>query len=520
MTNREILRRMRDKAPTTPINRKADKSYVQKGQMQNLDQQKAQDRPAQTTTAKTSQKVLTAPFAFQDIDVETIQHKFQGRALVAHSMGLGKSFMTLLWASRYLEHWPMVVVCPATVKEVWRRECLKHLGLRSVVLGGRTPHRLEQARIYIINYDILSVPTPSRATWTKTLKELNPELIVIDETHFCKSRTSQRSKAVRELCRDVSHVLALSGTPLVNRPAELWPVLNILRPGLFPSFWSFASDFCGLKKQFWGWDASGSSNLDELHAILDQNVMVRRRKEDVLQDLPPQTITVVPLKLSPSGVKEYRRAERDFIVWLAKISPTLARKALKAERLTRLGYLRRLAAQLKKPAVQEWTHDFLDGSDDKLLLFAVHKAILKDFHAAYPRSALVTGEILGKHRQAEFDRFNTDPKCRLFCGNIEAAGVGWSCSSASTVAFAELSWVPGHHLQAADRCRGLGRGTGQPVSVYFLVANGTIESDLCNLIQRKMGVIDSTLDGAPTGDLNLMDELSKSILERNESKRS
>ena len=196
------------------------------------------------------------PFPFQRIGARWIK-KFNGRALLADEPGLGKTVQCILYIRWYLEQGPIVVVCPATIKEHWRRHIVRYLGdLNPKVLEGRVPMprglKVDPDRVYIINYDILG-KTNDPDSWVNYLKGISPKLVILDENHLIKSRTAQRTKACRHLCQDVPQVIAVSGTPLTNRPAELWTTLNIVRPDVFDSFWSFGARYAGPRKTPWGW---------------------------------------------------------------------------------------------------------------------------------------------------------------------------------------------------------------------------------------------------------------------------
>ena len=433
----------------------------------------------------------TKLYPFQSDCVQEIE-AFKGRALVACSMGLGKSIIALSYLHRHPEITRAIVVCPASLKWNWELECKKHFGWRVEVLEGRKPSPMWDTalpRILVINYDILS-------GWIPLLKGLNPGLVIYDESHYIASRSSLRTRSLRALCEKVPRIIALSGTPLTNRPAELWPTLNVLRPDLYRSFFRFAHLHCAPKRGYWGgWDYSGAARLKTLHHNLKKHLLVRRRKEDVLSQLPPKRHYVIPLEISDS--KQYSRAARDFLGWLREKSAAKARRASKAEKMVRTGYLVRLAAELKLKAVMTWVDNFLAESEEKLLLFGVHKNILNPLRERYGEGCiLIDGSVVGKKRQEGFERFNKHKKTRLLIGNIDAAGVGWSCRSSSCVAFAEYPWVPGKLIQAMDRAHGLGRGVeGSPTEVWFLTAKGTIEERLCEILQRKQKIIDSTLDG-------------------------
>lgn len=447
----------------------------------------------------------TKPHTYQRRGAALIEI-FEGRALLADEMGLGKSLQALLWAYRNPHVRPIVIVCPATIKINWQRECSMHFGLRAEVLEGRRiPDRglRTSQQILIINYDILEA-------WLPTLRSMKPQLIIVDECHYIGNRSAKRTKAVRKLCRKAPHVVFLSGTPLTNRPAELYPSINIIRPDLYPAFFPFAQRYCKPKLTPWGWDYSGADHMEELHRRLGKQMMIRRLKKDVLKDLPGKQRIVMPMEIVKR--KEYEKIERDFIRWLTRISPAKAQRAKKAQSLTQMSFLRQQAALFKMPSVYEWIDNFLASSDDKLLVFAVHKEIIRLLHERYKsQSTVVTGSVTGRHRQQAFDSFNEDTTTRLLFGNLKAAGVGWSCKSTAVGAFVEMGWTPGAHSQGEDRIHGLGRGVSGRVSTwYYLIARDTIEERMCRIIQAKQRILEAVLDGKlDENDLDIFDQLMK-----------
>ncbi len=450
---------------------------------------------------------MTIPYRFQIKGVRQI-HRFKGRALLADSMGLGKTLQSLLYLVRHPEIRPAIVVCPASLKYNWEREAAHHFGIRAEVLEGTKPQKQSimstTPPVIIINYDILW-------PWMEYLKGLNPQAIIGDEIHYISSRGAKRTKAMQHLCRGVPHVVFLSGTPLTNRPVELYPILNILRPDLFSSFYSFAHRFCAPHKAPWGWEFKGATHLKELHRIMSNNLMIRRRKEDVLTELPDKTRSVVPMALSDPV--QYERAHNDFLGWLADKSPERLYGAARAAALVKGGYLKRLAGQLKLPSVFQWVDDFFKGTDEKLVLFAVHRDIIKQLHDRYKDiSTVVDGSITGRKRQKSVDRFQKSKGCRLFIGN-KAAEVGINLTAASTLARCELEWTPGALIQSEDRIHRIGQVNA--ASIYYLIGRGTIEETLLKLLQKKQGVLNQTLDGAGKGDeFDLFDLLVQTLLER------
>jgi SWI/SNF-related matrix-associated actin-dependent regulator of chromatin subfamily A-like protein 1 len=435
---------------------------------------------------------------------------FGGRALVGHEMGLGKSYISLLWAKWTPEARPIIIVCPASLKWNWERECSIHFGWKARVLEGTKPPEGGLSTllfsIFIINYDILG-------PWLPFLKGIKPQLIIGDEVQAVKERGAKKTKNFKELCRGIPYTLCLSGTPAMNRPKELWNVLNILKPKVFKYARPFHEQFCKPRWTPWGWKFDGASNLTELNKILCEHVLVRKLKKDVLKQLPPKRYMVVPLEIEDR--KQYERAVNQFILWLTKISTEKARRAMHAQAVVKVGYLTRLAAELKLKSVMEWIDNFLEDTDEKLIVFGVHRKIIHTLYERYPGiSVVIDGNTPAKERLELTDKFNHGKKTRIMIGNIEAAGKGLNMTAASNVAMVELPWRPADVSQAVDRSHRLGQT--KQVDCYFLVARETIETKLCEILQKKQHILSEILDGESGGDLNILDQLMESLnLEHN-----
>jgi len=441
-----------------------------------------------------------------------------GGALLADEMGLGKTIQALAWFQEVVRRLkrkgkkagPAIIVCPSSVKWNWEREAA-HFNLLAEVIDGTRPPRQARGRapivpdILVINYDILK-------PWLKRLRKLNPSAVIIDECHYIKNRGAKRYRWVKSLCRGVRRILAIGGTPLTNRPAEMWSTLNLLRPDIFDSFYSYGLRYCDPQRKPWAWEYKGATHLDELHAILKKTCMIRRLKSDVLDELPAKTRFVVPVALSKDARKEYGKAEGDFLSWLKRYySSAKVRRANKAQRLVKHGYLKRLAGTLKLPEVFRWLDDLLEQSDGKVIVFAVHKKIISALRERYGKLAVVIdGSVTGRERQRAVDKFHRSKKVRMMIGNIQAAGVGWNGTVANTVVFAELGWTPGEHTQAEDRAHRMTQKKN--VSIYYLVARGTVEEKLCKLIQKKQEVLSSTLDGHKANTLDIYKQLERFLL--------
>lgn len=442
---------------------------------------------------------MTTPYSFQIRGARQIA-RFGGRALLADEMGLGKTFQALLYLNRHPEAMPAVVVCPASLKLNWEREASVHFGIHAEVCDGKKPwadteiSRRVIPDITVISYNLLH-------PWMQALKRLNPRAVILDECHYLINTASMRTKMTRVLCKGVPHVLALSGTPMVNRPAELWPVLNILRPDLWPKFQEFGERYCRPRWRPWGWEYKGASRLGELNEVLLREVMIRRLKGEVLQELPEQVRCVVPLRID--NRREYEEAESDFIRWLAAKDVNRAKRAATAEQLTKLGYLKRLAGQLKAPHTVRWVEEWLEGGA-KLVLFGVHNNVLDPIYQRFRKLAVkVDGSTPLRERELYVRQFQRNKKTRLFVGNIIAAGTGITLTEGSAVAFAEYDWVPGNHSQAEKRIDRIGQRNC--TQSFWLTAKGTIEERLAKVLQDKSSVANQALDGGRNDQLDVMD---------------
>lgn len=461
------------------------------------------------------------PFRYQRKGIRLIENKFGGRAIVGDEMGLGKTITAGGWYSKFIKKGTrMVVVCPASLRWQWQDELATKFGLRSEILMGKTRPLYKTTvggpKILIIGYDCLFNNKNKKSSWLTFLKEWNPRVVIVDEAHLIKNRQSQRSKATKKLCKGVPSVLLLTGTAITNMPAELWPLVNIVRPKLFPNFYDFAYEYCQPKLEYGRWTFKGAKNLDKLHKKLKRTCMLRRLFKNVFKDMPSKIRSVIPVELPPKEKKEYETLRDKFVRWLKLFAPTMSKSSRQANRLVQMGYLKRFVGTAKMKINTEWIDNFLEETDEKLIVFGIHKKVLRPLYEKYKQiSVLVDGTVTGQERQRRIKQFQQDKKTRLFFGNIHAAGVGWNGTVASKVLFVELDWVPGNHNQAESRPQRIGQT--RQVICYYLVAKGTIEEMLCGVLQKKQKVSDQLLDGAKKqrkDTINIMDLLEKKLSKR------
>jgi hypothetical protein len=460
----------------------------------------------------------------------------QRRAFLADEQGLGKTIEALATLEAD-DAYPAVVVCPASLKLNWMREIERWLpgrsaqaltgtGVKRSAASGPTIHvaagdttgssaadvpsadvpsaelpaaDIPSADITVVNYDIL-------AARAEGLAALGPKALVLDESHYCKNAAAKRTQAVARLANRVPSeglVLALTGTPVMNRPGELIAQLRII--GRLADFGSGAQ----FGRRFKGADAHM-----RLHWHLRSRCFVRRLKVDVLPQLPAKTRTVVPVELDNEA--EYRLAEKDVIAWLRSRPLDLSEldakvaAALRAERLVRLNALKMLAARGKLHAALAWIHDFC-SSGERLVVFARHREIQRAVVARFPHALHILGEDSHAARDASLEAFQTadNSENQLIVCSIEVAGQGLTLTQASNVAFLELDWTPAKHDQAEDRCHRIGQQDA--VNAWYLLAAGTIDETMATLLERKRAIIGAVTDGREEGDEGIVDALAREL---------
>lgn len=453
-----------------------------------------------------------------------------GCALIGDDMGLGKTAQALATVQA-LQAWPAVVVTIASVTLGWEAEAHKWLsGVRCVHWEGRTgtpagadPVSDDDHVLHIVNYANLSYRLDE-------LLAVNPRAVIFDESHHLKSGKSARTLAALALARRRPVRLLLSGTPVLNNPAELLPQLQILGSKVMTALggWShITSRYIAKKmKQFAkgkvGWDFSGSAHLPEFHERLRATCLLRRTKDQVLPELPPRIVTHVPLGMSPDGWTRYETAAKDIQGWLAAkaaVDPAwettiahlgaeereYARAARYAEAIDRLdgmelllklGTLRQVAAEGKLPLAVEWCRELCAAR--KLVVFAHHKTVVRGLAAALRTDCgalLIDGETSAEQRQARVRSFVASPDCRMLSVSITAGGTGLDGlqHAAGDVAFLEYPWTPASLDQASSRVHRM----GQPGTVHewHLLARGTVDDDLAALLDVKAEMSATITDG-------------------------
>ncbi len=406
------------------------------------------------------------------------------RAILADDMGLGKTRQSIV-ALRESVPGPYLVVCPASVKNNWQREIHFVDPAAAVVVVGKaaTPSAGFLGWV-IVNYDLLR---RERAA----LLALGAKGFVFDEAHYLKNHLTQRSRLSRELIRveegrEMPVVHVLTGTPMTNRPRDLFPLLQLVDHSLGRSFLAFAKRYCDAKKNDYGyWITSGASRLDELTMQL-QGVMLRRTKDAVL-DLPSKHRTWIDV--------EVEQSIRDTLNETLSLFLDDSRRTRRGGRaaISLISSARRRLAVAKVKQTVEYVEGVV-AQGEKVVLFSCFTHATRRFEKAFgDRAVAVTGEVPSARRQALIDRFQHDDSVRVFIGQIHAAGIGINLTAARVVVFNDLDWVPANHWQAEDRVHRIGQNA--VVQVTYMVGQGTLEEFVRAVLETKANLVNAIVEG-------------------------
>ena len=441
-------------------------------------------------------------FPFQRLGVDyVLQHG--GRALIGDEMGLGKTLQSLAVAACYYDQWPVLVVCPSSLRLNWRNEIERWLPNVShrqvqVIMSGkdRLLHRGLNFRtsFCIISYDLC-------AKFEVSLRKANFQVVIADESHYIKSDKAKRTMALVPVLKKAKHCILLSGTPALSRPIELYTQVSALTP-VFGSLHSFGMRYAQGKKGRWGWEYKGAHNLAELNFLLRQHVMIRRLKEDVLTQLMPKARTAVMVTVDDPEVERVCRRLTELRMMAEKmVSSTSMSSAgllsgFSAETRATLWEMYRKTGEAKLSAVLQYLSDMLENGV-KFLVFAHHLSVLDGIEEFLKKQSVnyfrLDGSTSATERQAGVDRFQTDSRCRVALLSITAGGTGITLTASSTVVFAELQFTPALLLQAEDRVHRIGQPNA--VNVHYLLGRHSLDDLLWPLLVKKLQVLGSTLNG-------------------------
>ena len=434
------------------------------------------------------------PYSYQKSGIAYCLEK--KRCIVGDKPGLGKTGQAI-GAIIGAKSFPCLIICPATLKINWEREIDIWSGgqRKALILDDRNKnkwHLCLEAKIadfIIVNYESLakyfveSIPSKKRLIKLNTIVlNQNSKLfksVIIDESHRIKNGGSLQSKLSMLLSQNREFRLMLTGTPVVNNPADIIPQLMAMgRLGEFGGYKDFISRYCE--------GGRGACNLKELNYKLSLSCFYQREKADVLKDLPAKTRQTIICDIATR--KEYTDAERNLISYLRQYKNATdgqVRRAMKGEVIVTINVLRQIAARGKVKAVKEFLDDMMEQGE-KVILFMNLIELGDKFKELYPTAVVIRGGISMEGKQIAIDRFQKDPDCKLAICNIKAAGVGITLTSASNVAFVEFPWTYADCEQCEDRAHRIGQKDN--VTCFYFLGRKTIDERMYQIIQAKKGI--------------------------------
>jgi SWI/SNF-related matrix-associated actin-dependent regulator 1 of chromatin subfamily A len=420
-----------------------------------------------------------------------IIEKFGGRCLLADQPRLGKTIQAMIYMANHPDLRPALIIVPSSIKIQWQREINKWLpNERCWVIHGRTGI-VPKEGIAIINYDILY-------DHYCEIEENNFKIIITDECHRVKNIEAKRTRAFKYIAKTVPHIIGISGTPATNRPREFYTILNVIAPDMFNNNQQFLDRYCNATHDPTG---KGSSNIEELHEILKNSIMIRRTRSEVWKDIPEKQRIIIPIEIDNRS--EYCQAEQDLIAYLREFKgDRAAQNAIRSKAFAKFNILKEIAARGKLKQALEWIEDFTE--QEKLVTFCIHRKMVEDIHEHFQKTSVkLYGGMSNKAKDMSVSRFTKDPNITLFIGNLTAANLGLPLHVADATFTLEYGWVPADHEQAEDRVINKEK-LHVPITAYYMTAINTIEETIAEIIDSKTKVLSRLLDGKEAEEEGLL----------------
>ena len=428
--------------------------------------------------------------------------------------GLGKTLQSIATIN-LADAFPCLVICPSSLKINWLREWEKFTDKKAMILTDKVRDtwtfffQTGMHQVFIVNYESLKKYFVQRIKkaegWTLRDVEFRNSInlfksVIIDESHRCKSASTQQAKFCKGICTGKEWVIELTGTPVVNRPKDLIPQLAILnRMEDFGGYKPFVNRYCSGQRE--------ASNLKELNFNLWQYCMFRREKSLVLTDLPDKIRQVNTCEIT--NRKEYMDAERDLIMYLQKYKDAdddKIEKALRGEVMVRINILRQISARGKVRDVIEFVKDFRENGK-KIILFCSLHEVVDQLKRYFPTAVSVTGRDSQDEKQRAVDAFQNDPKTDIIICSIKAAGVGLTLTASSNVAFVEFPWTYADCCQCEDRAHRIGQKDS--VTCYYFLGRRTIDEKVYRIIQEKKNIANAVTGSTEDIEENIVDMVAR-----------
>jgi SWI/SNF-related matrix-associated actin-dependent regulator 1 of chromatin subfamily A len=414
----------------------------------------------------------------------------RNHSYLAFEQGLGKTptAITILCTVSL----PTLIICPPFLVDNWKRELRLWLNRGTVgsIISGKQIDMNPRSDIIILPDTLLD-----RSLVHDYIKAQEFGLLIVDEAHRFKSWDAKRTKNLFEVIAPmIPKVVCLSGTPMPNRPMELYPVLSNLAHNLidYMSHHDYGLKFCNGFKNDFTWDYSGASNVSQLGKQIMGEFMVRETKENVLSELKPKEERII--LLSGKDQKQIRKFEKS---WVQKYGEDqAAKKLLENENLGAIASYRRELGLAKLPNVVEYVNEILESTRESILLFAWHVGVIETLSMSFRdfNIGVINGKTPLPTRRLNIEAFQSG-QTRMLIAQVQTM-VGYNLTKASRCIFAEFSWSPSDNAQASDRAHRIGQKDS--VIVDYLVLANSLDGNIIETLLRKQKQISNLLN---KGDL-------------------
>jgi SWI/SNF-related matrix-associated actin-dependent regulator 1 of chromatin subfamily A len=461
---------------------------------------------------------------FQKAGIEFLQK--HGNVLVADEMGLGKTIQVIGYLNLHPEMKHVLIIVPASLKLNWVREFKRwDVNNRDIgILNG------DLHDVTITNYETF-VASKNAETYFKRVSEVQWDVLVLDESHYIKSTHAKRTKVIigenKKVGEDLEgkivwgrqkglidfskKVILLTGTPIMNRPYELFTQLRALNHPLGKSKNKFVNRYMDFNR--YGVDPNSGKNLDELQRTLRTTCMIRREKKDVLLELPDKRRMLIEV---PRNVLkgDLGTKEQQLLRYVRENWNLTGLKHSSGAAFEEISSVRHEIGVAKVPFVIGHLENLLEETD-KIVVFAHHHDVLNAIYDHFKDVAVIaTGQESQKERDEAVQKFQNNTDTKLFVASTLAMGVGITLTASSTVVFAEMEWRPGDMFQAEDRCHRIGQK--DMVLAQYIVVQDSLEAYMVNTFVEKQQTIEQVMKSDQiSNDLDIQ-ELVNSFKEEEE----
>ena len=430
-----------------------------------------------------------------------------GRLLIADEMGVGKTIQAIGIMTIYKDDWPVLILCPSSVKFSWRDELknwlsdIINLDKEDIQVFKTSKDKIKNGeKFYIISYD-LAIRN------IDILIEKKFKCAIADEAHYMKNFDSKRTKLLIPILQRCKRLILLTGTPILAKPVEIYPLLTALRPDFFHNFKEFGERFCNPTQTIYGMNWNGYDNIRELHFIL-KKIMIRRLKNDVLSQLPPKKRQKIEIQTDQKILNQIKKILQTKKERLKKFLNSTDNKTEKEEEknisneksseniLSTLNEAYTLTGKAKIKGITDYI-TYLINNSCKFLIFAHHTEVLNSIEETVKKTKTeyvrIDGQVTSEKKQEKVNKFQKDNSCLVAILGITACATGITLTKASTIIFAELHYTPAIMIQAEDRAHRIGQ-ENNCVNIHYLFASDTLDEIIYNKLNEKFMIVSSTMD--------------------------